>query len=1220
MAYVALVVFCTNGIGTDYIYYTTESESTLSLKGSLGLTLDAPVTGEYQYNNKGDLVIVFNDDINGLRTFNMIVSTRTIDGISVNANKEFIDAPIGLNNLKLCPNFKMPTFAVSESNEGNLPKGTYQMAISYYVNSFDNLNWSYPSRQLYVAKPRLVNMYYKGIENGNQNTIIFNDKYQYDSENLTDKSINVRIDNIDTSFKKYKLALIHRTETSIKVYDMGDFTTTTNIHCITHISNTELSLDEVTIPFIAYKGASDITLSDNRLVLAGPENTSNIDYQPYANNIKVFYEVDTLENVFKDINYTTGDYPNIPINRTRGGRDANGNSIIPTPTESVLTFEYAINQTGILDEVYALYIGLIGKDGTNKGFFHIPGRAPETLSDGTLESRKLTTTELANYNKSDGRTIAEIPIVDYYYQLHNTATSFVSNNNNNKLGYWQNENEFYPNDSDFKVYDVDANGNGFEIDSLIGKNVRHHKMPSFDKLYTSADINKTPTKIIKIKLSNVKIPKDILNQIQGVVVAFANRTSVNSTVVGYHPLINDRFYKSYASITGQNQGSGYRRDGMLPTNPYSNVKSYRFNDFSIINNKPSLNRPYLKSIYTSTRLGSYNETQSDTTKISALASEIRNIKDYKYLPRDNSATDPNNKGREEALALELYNAYNSDTQLLVCELKNHVNNVFAPFYEQRLSICSDVFILTDGQFSYNNILKSNNLDGFIGFYYAIYYRGDQTLTLDTTSDTPTITRNNGDEDNNGATVITVIKCMSISTTNIDMKTMAKQPFDIIYERDRSWLANVFGSSNYSISYDSNFVVDPSIEPKVTYGKEFSFMNSVVPYYAYNYNNVFISKHPHRITRSAIQSKEALKLNWRYFSALEYYEQPKHRGPIVSVTGLDNMLLIHHEHSLYVAKFKDKISISDGDAYIGTADIFDRKPDELIPTGSGKAGIQSKFSNIVTEFGYTFADGYDRTIYNYSNNSFDPISDIRARGLFTKYLTKSDGNPLRKNDVIFGSDTVNKRIFVTNIGSTPFTISFCYDRDNIGWVSFHDYIPCIMVNNRFGCYSVDSNNKKKLYKFNGGAKGVYYDGVKYESYIDVLINEAPNTDKILESVSMQSGERDESNNVNKLFIYTKNQCTKVYDIREFETLMDYDKIRYINDFWNYNFIRDHSNNNIIQSIVDDFGSINPYAISDNKQWYELSDLMGRYFVVRMICSNNSIISYRDLEYQVSANHR
>jgi hypothetical protein len=1188
-----LIVFCTNNNGDDYIYRVADGMAILSLKGNLQFSTARPIKGEYQYNNKGELIVVFNDgnfvDSNSIRVFNF-----DSPYIQLNPDKTFINAN-DINLLKLNPDYILPDITANSIRGGSLPKGVYHVVFSYYVGKDDRLNWSVPSKPIYIEKTLRRNMTFTATDTGGTRKtqhVNFYDFYQDSSEEFTDKGIYVELNNLDIRFTRYKLAIVYRTDTTTKVFDIGDFASDYKVHNITSLPNLELSLDEVSIPYVNYDKAADITISNSRLTVLGTKSNGLLNYQKFANNIKVTYDV--TDNI---------------------GLITSFSSLIPDQYGTRL-----VVKTPILDEVYALNIGLVGKDGTVKGVFHIPGRAPELIGDDRYENSHLIGNEASTYNKQNGRNIDDVIPMSYYYQLHNTAA--IATDQNRRLGYWENRDEYYPNIDDFEVWDVDSAGDSTKVGDLRGLRVRHHKMPDFSKIYTAANLNTPVSKSITLTFTNIKFPKDILSDIQGYFITYSNRDSSNSTVLGHGPILRNNFWKPYSDVLGTD-GLARMLFGLIPNPNFTNA-AVRFNDFALLSYKPSISSPYLKGLFTTNPTDQGTPSYgTDTTVIKGFNTEIRNVLSYKYVPRNNSATEPDNTGREEALLLHVPTLFNDTTNNLVCSLKSNLANVFMPFNKQRVSIASNMQKVTSNIYAYE-VANIKDFDGFISFYYNVLYRGDQSLKIDEDGDPPIIIREDGDEDKSSATVVNAFKCLNISTANTDMKSISLEKADVKYIDDRTFVSNIFGKKDYTHEYKSTFVVDPSEDSNIVYNKMYGFTNSIVPYFTYDFNNIFIDTHPYRIARSAIQSKESLVLNWRFFSALEYYEMPKHRGIGVSIEGQGNLLLIHMEHSLFVAKYKDKISIAEGEAYIGTSDIFDRIPDEILSTKRGTAGIQSRFGSCIGDFGYMFADTYDKNVYSYGDNSFGVISDEISRALLKKYMNPSTGNPLIGKDVIFGIDHSNKRAIITSLGDTSFSISYCYHGEQKGWLSFHDYVPALMVNNRVGTYMINRNNLKDLYKMNADPievpYGTYFDGVQYDSYIDVLVNDNPKLDKTLLSVGMQSGVNDEANNIKKLFIYTRNQCTNVMTLSEFNLLSDYDKIRYLSGFWNYDLIRDYTSNAITQNIVDDFGNINIAAIDNNKNWFELGDISDKYFIIRLIANNNNDMLFRDITYNAMINRR
>lgn len=1182
-----LIVFCTNNNGSDYIYRCNDSQLTLSLKGNLQLSTEYPVTGKWQYNNEGDLIVVFNDKRSKLRVFNFDNPYMSLNPVT----KEFISPIDGVNKLNINPNYKIPSININTINEGNLPKGSYQVSISYFIGKNETLNWTLPSEVIHIGRYRDVDIKYESYDSAAPNNEIVRfkvkDKYQLESENNTDKALKVELSNIDTNYKRYQLVIIHRTDTGVFVYKFGDFDTNITNHVITVLPEETLSIEDVTIPTISYEIVNDITITMNRLAAIGVKSDLPINYQKFANNIKVRYK-------------TNDDYSNYnkPFNT------------------------FVIGKTALYDEVYAINIELWGKDGSSKGVYHIPGRAPSNFNNIPI-TNECSQSELTNYNSAND--ITDKPITKYRYQLYNNADSYTATNK--QLGYWQNDNEFYPTTEDFEIWDVDVNGNTSKIGDLGGQKVRHHKMPDFNKLYGNDSINKNPDKSIIIYLEDVKFPKELLDIVQCFTISYNVRNSNNSTVHAHYPLIRNTFILDYNSNLIAQHEVNLGNVDHLSSYTFSSV---RFNDFGILQYKPNIQNPYIKALYKTNPNNAISNVQPiDNSTIKGFSNAIYNINDNLYVPKDNSAANPDNGGREESLILNLDTLPNDSVNTLVCALKSDLDNVYFPFYNQRVVSINRPTYLQDNVYKYTSV-EVNDFDSYISTYYSMLYRGNQSLEVD--KDTGLIKRTRvGSDDQSSASVIQLFKCFSLSTINIDYKTLhqyksiSKQTYDASeFAEVINFLSfGLLGSKDSHYSYLATFVVDPKEDFNFSYNRMYSYVNNILPLYVYDYNNVFVQDHPYRVIRSANQSKESLVFNWRYFSALEYYEMPKHRGIGISISGLDKLLLIHMEHSLYVAQSKDKINIPDGDAYIGVSDIFERDPDELLPTNRGTAGIQSRFGNAIGEFGYIFSDTYDSTIYIYSNNSLSQITDITVRALFKKYMKASSGNPLTGNDVIFGIDESNKRIIITSLGNVNFTMSYCYNPEISNWVSFHDYTPSLMVSNRLGSYSVNRYNLKELYKFNADPleipHGNYY-GNQYESYIDILINDNPKTDKILQSVGFQSGVENEQNNIHKLFIYTRNQCTKVYNIGLFNTMSDYDKVRFLNGYWNYGLIRDYTNDIIVQNIVDDFGNINLNAINENKNWFELGDLSDRAFIVRLITNNSTNMVFRDIDYNVTINRR
>jgi hypothetical protein len=208
-------------------------------------------------------------------------------------------------------------------------------------------------------------------------------------------------------------------------------------------------------------------------------------------------------------------------------------------------------------EVYSFYISFVLKDGSESFAYHIPGRnqleafeddwtALETGVGSTLGALGLPikTREIKQYDNLSR-------VYQYFDTSYMGNIPLFSN-----MGYWKNLNEFYPDTKDFEVWGVNSSGEGIYASTLANSNVRHHKMPSNHNVNFSHVVRDTyfgsiplddpgylsnadgyrtfndQVRILGVKLQNLKIPKFILNQVQGYKVYYAKRTQGNKTIIG----------------------------------------------------------------------------------------------------------------------------------------------------------------------------------------------------------------------------------------------------------------------------------------------------------------------------------------------------------------------------------------------------------------------------------------------------------------------------------------------------------------------------------------------------------------------------------------------------------------------------------------------------------------------------------------------------------------
>jgi hypothetical protein len=135
-----------------------------------------------------------------------------------------------------------------------------------------------------------------------------------------------------------------------------------------------------------------------------------------------------------------------------------------------------------------------------------------------------------------------------------------------------------------------------------------------------------------------------------------------------------------------------------------------------------------------------------------------------------------------------------------------------------------------------------------------------------------------------------------------------------------------------------------------------------------------------------------------------------------------------EESLYAAKGKQSMQMKDGsEAFVGSGDIFQQEPDEMIQTDGGYGGTQSQWAGITTRFGYFFVDAKSNKVFLMK----DKLLEISAIGMETwfkdnlsfalteyGYANCATDNPIQGMGFHSVYDPKHKRIILTKREITP----------------------------------------------------------------------------------------------------------------------------------------------------------------------------------------------------------
>tara|TARA_R110001583_G_scaffold165600_1_gene318342 strand:+ start:4744 stop:10164 length:5421 start_codon:yes stop_codon:yes gene_type:complete len=162
-----------------------------------------------------------------------------------------------------------------------------------------------------------------------------------------------------------------------------------------------------------------------------------------------------------------------------------------------------------------------------------------------------------------------------------------------------------------------------------------------------------------------------------------------------------------------------------------------------------------------------------------------------------------------------------------------------------------------------------------------------------------------------------------------------------------------------------------------YNDNYSAVNDIRPAFPLPLRDIIQTEFPTRTHRSAKNDTTSLIDNYRIFLANQFKDLPKNRGDLWKLSSFNNLLYFHMEESLYAAKGKQSMTMKDGsEAFVGSGDIFQQDPDEVIQTEGGFGGTQSQYAALTTRYGYFFVDQLSRKVFLMK----DKLSEISGLGM------------------------------------------------------------------------------------------------------------------------------------------------------------------------------------------------------------------------------------------------
>ena len=1128
------------------------------LSTNLGFNIDYPIDCELYYNYKGEIIAAFTDYLNTPKIINL----------------DNIVLPFNIKDIELNSIFTQPqVISDIEESGGSLKTGAYFPFFGYKNDEGSSSPYTAIENPIYITNS-VASQGFNNYEGAKADT-------------PSNKLIKMQLSNVDENYDKIVVGFISKIDGILKSIIVKELPITGSTMTISYGGSeiiSDINIEEVLVSSVIYDRIKHFTQVNGVLYGAVVSEASPIAFQKYANLITLKYTSEIINPLVLESSYKVNEQNN-----------------------KKKSFKH--------EEVYALFIRLKIKGRGFSEAFHIPGR----VAEGNEKT-------LFKFLGGDNSVQISIAPNSKVYQINDTTGS------NGKLGYWENEDEFYPNTLDY------APINGSE--DLRGKNIRHHRFPSINKLKTElySGVTTYGYKVLDILGLEVTsfptLPQELLDIIEGYEIYYAKRTS-NNSLVNAQSIINmwsrrdndttpdddsdTRLFwtgGNYQLDVKKSNSGGQRRDFTIQS------KEIRFNSFDLLLDKPAITPNYLStqigiragniaanhtiafSNGEGTRTYAYdiNYAQGESNEIAvSSADKYKKITNFKYIPaHSNPDNYVNIAGEECASATIVGNPYsNMDYQLIYTSLWSGGSNSmnFETTYLVNLmsyktncynSINSQLLVSTGKYIKIgDNDKKIYGGDIFIGLHSFVSIGLDDYRAYE---DGPGAFLNRpGGSIKNLRTYLTEgYNNMSLRHTDSADEGTKYYPKEVI-GGNVAW----FLGMNVGATFN-----------KIAYNKDYSSVNDLNSFTIFDVNNKFIAEDPYKIVRTKVPNKEERQPSWKVFLANDYYIIPRDKGYITNIQGVGNDLFINCEQALLKTRGSEELATDSFKVVLGTGNIFDRPPIEMVFEETGYAGCQHKFSCLLTRYGYFFIDEDRKKVFLVA----DTVKDITEglKNFFRDNLKTTGDNPYRENGYTVGWDEEYERIILSS-KEAGFTRSY-YPSLN-SWYGRSFYYPNMMIGDRNSLFAFSEG---KIYKHNNPLnKGIYYASPVIHSFAVVIVIKDNKNQIALTNVNWKTlftldGNPIKNKTFDKLLAWNSYQSTGDVTLIPHDSdqtlVYNYDEtnIRRVKNIWNFNKTKNKIKVKDTK-FIDDIDIISG-TIGTDLPFYMKKLLMDDYIAIKLLFSN------------------
>ena len=303
--------------------------------------------------------------------------------------------------------------------------------------------------------------------------------------------------------------------------------------------------------------------------------------------------------------------------------------------------------------------------------------------------------------------------------------------------------------------------------------------------------------------------------------------------------------------------------------------------------------------------------------------------------------------------------------------------------------------------------------------------------------------------------------------------------------------------------------------RLKYNDNYSAENDIRPAFPLPIRDINQTDFSTRTHRSTKADAGSFIDNYRIFLASQFKDLPKNRGELWKLASFNNLLYFHMENSLFAAKGKQSMQMNDGsEAFVGSGDIFQQEPDEVIQTELGYGGTQSQWAALTTRYGYFFVDLRAKKVFLMS----DKLTEISLLGMerwfqdnlrfkLEQYGLMPTDNPLYCTGLHSIWDPKQKKIMLTLRDAIP-TKAFL-DGVAIGQINqnyqgaiYYDETINQFVENLNGTEAPESAMYTQMITFGGTVNPAL--GIPLWNIDEIAEQESPNSQSMLDWAIGSSG--------------------------------------------------------------------------------------------------------------------